>query len=181
MFRITRDKGFSVVSLMVTILIIFILAAIAVASFRQMKIRANEAAAVSMLQKLASAFETYRAMNGNYPAPADFATLRAALPTLIDAQFIDTAHNNVGQRRGYRFVIETDTDVLQTEIGTDSQEHAFMIYANPLQHKITGINSYMISQRGSLYSASDYLFYDAVAASLQAPPGGWENNKPIFN
>ncbi len=58
-----REKGFSLIELLVTIAIILIIAVIAAASFFQARKPANESAAISNLRTFASAEFTYAARN----------------------------------------------------------------------------------------------------------------------
>ncbi|MFH1201790.1 MAG: hypothetical protein V1674_02740 [Candidatus Omnitrophota bacterium] len=156
MIRLRENKGFNIIGLMVTILIIASLVAIAVPNFKRFKIQANETAAVSTLMNIASAFETYRETHNAYPQGETSTEIFGQLPPLID-----TTLATVRERRGYRFMIASN-DL--------PAAHTFAVYAGPKQEGTTGIMWYKIDQTGSVYCSTDVV-YDATTGSLTAPYG----------
>jgi type IV pilus assembly protein PilE len=72
-----KHKGFTLIELMVTIVIVAILASIAIPSYRQYVIRGNRAAAQSVMMELATRQQQFFVANRTYATAAD---LGFALP-----------------------------------------------------------------------------------------------------
>lgn len=75
--KIVRDKriarsaqGFTLIELMIVVVIVAILAAIAVPSYRAHVVKANRADAMAVLQSFAQAMERYYAQNNTYDGAA---------------------------------------------------------------------------------------------------------------
>lgn len=134
--KIMSYLGLSFIGLLVTVSIISCLAALSMPNLLQLRIKANEAWAIATLMKLASVFDTYRAMYNTYPA--DIVTLGTVNPPLIDGQLVTTGRNN-----GYNFSVAQD--VIPT--------YAFTIYAQPQLPRKTGVRSFKISEQGIVYFA----------------------------
>jgi len=154
--KITKKKarylGLSLIGLLITVAIISALAALSVPNILELRMKANEAWAIATLMKLASAFDTYRAINNRYPP--DFATLRIVNPPLIDEQLANT-----GQKEGYRFLID----------GFEPPtSHSFNIYAGPLKKKVTGVRWFKIDQSGTVYVATS-IVYDTITEAALDP------------
>jgi general secretion pathway protein G len=64
-----RQKGFTIVELLVVIVVIGILAAITVTAYNGVQGRARDAERISDLKNIADALEIYRVNNGAYPTP----------------------------------------------------------------------------------------------------------------
>jgi type IV pilus assembly protein PilA len=102
-----RTKGFSLIELLIVVAIILIIAAIAIPSFLQARMAANEAAAVASLRTLNTAQISY---NSAYPTVGFAFTLPALAgtsctpPSSSSACLIDTALA-VGVRSGYHFTL----------------------------------------------------------------------------
>jgi prepilin-type N-terminal cleavage/methylation domain-containing protein len=102
-----KDKGFSLIELLIVVAIILIIAAIAVPSFLRSRIAANESAAAAAIRTVNSAQITY---SSAYPSVGFSSTLDALggtscnPPNSSSACLIDTVLAG-GQRQGYTYTL----------------------------------------------------------------------------
>src|ERR1700757_1739775 len=106
-----KQKGFSLIELLIVVAIILIIAAIAIPNLIRSKMAANEAAAVATLRTINTAEVVY---SSTYSVPTVFGTLAqlsdggtlancaagAAPPTSANACLIDNALENAGTAPG---------------------------------------------------------------------------------
>jgi type IV pilus assembly protein PilA len=99
-----KQKGFSLIELLIVVAIILIIAAIAIPNLLRSKMAANEASAVGSIRTLNTAAITYNSTYGNGFPPA-LATLGGTgTPSCTNAELIDTVLA-AGQKSGYNFVM----------------------------------------------------------------------------
>lgn len=83
-----RFKGFSLIELMIVVMLIGILSAIALPSYRQYRVSANRGAAKAVLLEIASKQEEYIGRNGAFAAGANWATdLHVSVPAEVDREY----------------------------------------------------------------------------------------------
>ncbi len=135
-----RQKGFSLIELLIVVAIILIIAAIAIPNLLRSKMAANEASAVGSLRSINTACVTYSTTYGTgYPAalsnlgPAAAATAAAA--DLIDSVLA------AGTKSGYVFTFTADAPVGGT-INT------YTIVAEPSNRGTTGQRGFFTNQSG---------------------------------
>src|SRR2546425_1144652 len=100
-FMRNRQKGFSLIELLIVVAIILIIAAIAIPNLLRSKMAANEASAVGSLRSLNTACITYSTTYGSYPTT--LASLGpAATASSTTADLIDSVLAS-GTKSGYTF------------------------------------------------------------------------------
>ena len=135
-----RQKGFSLIELLIVVAIILIIAAIAIPNLLRSKMAANEASAVGSVRTLNTACVTYSTTYTTYPTtlanlgPATSAT--SATADLVDSVLA------TGTKSGYIFTYATGaTDANGNVLG-------YTINADPVTRGTTGQRSFFSDQSG---------------------------------
>src|SRR2546422_820026 len=129
-----RQKGFSLIELLIVVAIILVIAAIAIPSLLHAKMSGNEASAVGSLHAIISASQTYASTYGvGYP-PSLAAMGPAAIATATAADLLDSVLTS-GSKSGYAFVYSASTPVGGVIL-------SFSITADPLTRGTSGQRSF---------------------------------------
>src|SRR5665213_1680084 len=139
-----KQKGFSLIELLIVVAIILIIAAIAIPNLLRSKMAANEASAVGSLRALNTACLEYSTTYGGYPhllsnmGPATPATSTSA--DLIDSVLATST------KTGYLFVY--------VPVSTDASGNvlSYSISANPITRGTTGQRGFFTDQTGVIRS-----------------------------
>lgn len=137
-----RQKGFSLIELLIVVTIILIIAAIAIPSMLRSKIATNEAAAVETLKTLTSSATMYSMSYGGFPrAMSDMGPGGGANPTSAAADLIDVVLAS-GVKSGYVFTFKP--------VATDPSGNvvSYSITAVPVVPGTTGQRSFFTDVSG---------------------------------
>ncbi len=144
-----KNRGFSLIELLIVVAIILIIAAIAIPNLLRSKMAANEASAVGSLRTLNTACVTYATIYGRYPSalsnlqPGSSASSTAA--DLIDSVLAG------GVKSGYSFSYATpgtatggtagttyDITAVPVTVGTTGQRAFFTDHTGVIRASTTG-------------------------------------------
>lgn len=135
-----KQKGFSLIELLIVVAIILIIAAIAIPNLLRSKEAANEASAVGSMRTLNTASVTYSTTYGGYPSALTKLS-PAATATSTSADLIDSVLST-GTKSGYSFSWSAGT--------TDSNGNYlnYSIQAQPVTPGTTGQRYFYTDQSG---------------------------------
>jgi prepilin-type N-terminal cleavage/methylation domain-containing protein len=138
-----RDKGFSLIELLIVVAIILIIAAIAIPNLLRSRMAANEASAVGSLRTINTACVTYSSTYGvGFPAQLTNlgTTTGGGGATSTSADLIDNVLAG-GVKSGYAFVYTSSSPV-------SNVVPAYAVQANPLTWNQTGTRYFFTDQSG---------------------------------
>ena len=153
-----KQKGFSLIELLIVVAIILIIAAIAIPNLLRSKMAANEASAVGSVRTLNTSMVTYSTTYGGFPASlaalgpiAAGGTASSGLADLVDSVLA------AGNKSGYTFTYTPATAVGGFVL-------AYTITANPSSPGTTGQRYFFSDQSGVIRADS------AAAATATSTP-----------
>src|SRR5499425_2519340 len=134
-----KQKGFSLIELLIVVAIILIIAAIAIPNLLRSRMAANEASAVGSLRTINTAAVTYSSTypNAGYP-PALTNLTPATSATSTSADLIDSVLS-AGTKSGYTFKFTGDGNTPST---------GYSIVATPVKQGTSGQRGFFTDQSG---------------------------------
>ncbi|MBL7070030.1 MAG: prepilin-type N-terminal cleavage/methylation domain-containing protein [Candidatus Omnitrophica bacterium] len=143
-----KNKGFTLVEIMIVVAIIALLAAIAIPNLLRARLNANESAGISSLRTVSAAAISFRTVNTAYPVA--LTNLGAATPAYIDT-ILGCAVQPCG-KQGYSFALTGGTNT-------------FTATARPQTFQTTGVRSFFVDESGVIR----WTNLDAAATVASTP------------
>jgi type IV pilus assembly protein PilA len=137
-----KQKGFSLIELLIVVAIILIIAAIAIPNLLRARIAANEASAVSSLRTMNTACITYNTSFNAYPtALTNLAPVASGTtPTSTAADLLDATLTTAPfQKSGYTFTF------------TSGAGTVYSVNADPITANQTGVRHFYTDQTGVIH------------------------------
>jgi type IV pilus assembly protein PilA len=149
-----KQKGFSLIELLIVVAIILIIAAIAVPNLLRSRMAANESSAAGSLRTLSSANVTYATSYGvgfspdlvslgcGGSCPASPATADSTAADLIDSVLAQADAGVPTAKSGYTFLY-TPEDAAPT---TSSQNNSYTVWGSPISPNTSGVAEFCVDQ-----------------------------------
>jgi type IV pilus assembly protein PilA len=158
-----KQKGFSLIELLIVVAIILIIAAIAIPNLLRAKMAANEASAVASLRTYNTAIVSYQTTYGTDPT-TNFSELGpAATPSSTAADLVDNLLGAANPNKsGYVF-----TYTPTPPSGTATAVTQYTVTAYPETYNVTGQRNFFTDQSGVIRQSTS-----STQANVSSTPIG---------
>jgi type IV pilus assembly protein PilA len=165
--RHERNKGFSLIELLIVVAIILIIAAIAIPQLLNSRMAANGAAAAETIRTVTTASMAYSSTwaNGYPPNMSSLGGPAGALsPTCDQALLLDPIITSGAQQKsGYTFAYTATGSIGTAPTGCSmAGGTGYLVTATPIQENLTGIDSYCSDEPGTIH-------YDTTGTTAASP------------
>src|SRR5579864_921988 len=175
-----REKGFSLIELLIVVAIILIIAAIAIPNLLRSRMAANEASAVGSVRTVNTAAITYNSTYGNGfpPSIGAIGTTGSNAVSCTNAELLDsvlTGNGTTSQKSGYSFnIVHGATQVSSSSSTCSGLGYAdgYIITAIPQTTGTTG-------QRAFCSDATGVIRYNTSGALTESAPTCTTTDNPL--
>jgi type IV pilus assembly protein PilA len=149
----TKQKGFSLIELLIVVAIILIIAAIAIPNLLRSRMAAAQASAVGSVRTINTAAISYNSTYGNGfpPSIAAIGNNGSTSVTCTNAELIDTVLTS-GTKQGYTFILSKGASQVSSAASSCSAGYGYadgyMVTATPVTVGTTGQTSYCSDPSG---------------------------------
>jgi prepilin-type N-terminal cleavage/methylation domain-containing protein len=147
--RNQKQKGFSLIELLIVVAIILIIAAIAIPNLLRSKMAANEASSVATLRTYNTAIVSFQTTYGTDPATSLTQLGPAATPSSTAADLVDNLLGAASPTKsGYAFTYAPGA-------AASGIVSTYTIVAAPLTQNVTGQRQFFTDQSGVIRQTTD--------------------------
>ena len=175
MIKSNKEKGFSLIELLIVVAIILIIAAIAIPNLLRSRMAANEASAVGSVRTINTAAITFNSTyaDGFPSALSEIGTTGTGAVSCQNAQLVDSLLTT-GTKSGYNFAMAAGSTVVTTvPTGcTAGYSDGYGVTAVPITVGTTG-------QRGFCSDATGVIRYNAAGTAGYTAPNCDNAQSPI--
>jgi prepilin-type N-terminal cleavage/methylation domain-containing protein len=158
-----KQKGFSLIELLIVVAIILIIAAIAIPNLLRSKMAANEASAVASLRTYNTSIVAYSTTYGTDPATNLAQLGPSGTPSSAAADLVDNLLGVAApSKSGYTFTYTPTAPASGTTATVQ-----YTITANPITQNVTGQRTFFTDQSGVIRQRTD----GTTAAASDTPIG----------
>ncbi|MBN3038662.1 MAG: type II secretion system protein [Candidatus Omnitrophica bacterium] len=171
---IKKNKGFSLIEILIVSAILALLTAIAIPSMLRHRLDANERATIKNLKVLCDGLNSFAGKNiinsvPSYPANLDALTVNQIAmpePPYLDISWSDAGSGSV-QKSGYRYTY-TGTD-----LDSNGVNERFFLDAAPISYQTSGVRSFYVDEQGAVYGFDNAGAAAGAYGSAALVAAGW--------
>jgi prepilin-type N-terminal cleavage/methylation domain-containing protein len=158
-----KQKGFSLIELLIVVAVILIIAAIAIPNLLRSKIAANEASAVASMRAYNTSIVAYETTYVTAPTTDLSALGPSTTPSSTAADLVDNLLGvAVPTKSGYTFTYTAGA------AASNGSVYAYTIIANPTSPNVTGQRTFFTDQSGVIRQRTN----GTTATATDTPIGG---------